>query len=223
MKRTNLFSLYKNIFIFGMIIMITACSVKPEKLATKYCECLEENHNLSAREKIILCDTLLAELYDWNDNQQDIFDKKREVDSILKVSCPEYNKTEKYLTGNAGDWKMLTDETETILTENECESFKEYSNFYYLEPDGDTTSLTIKDGWWIDNFSNGKYFSYLKLNWLSPCEFEIELVETSEPNRKAAYSKGEKFRYRILDKDSGYFIMMVTYKEQHQQFLLYFI
>ena len=212
--------LYISVFIADLALL-AGCSNSAEKISKEYCDCIEENQQLPVSERISECEKVLGDLYAWDDDEQTIQNKNRQVDSILRSSCADYNEILKSMVFDNGEWIPLDTDKTTKLTEDGCTEFKSYQNFYYLEPNGDTTKLKIIDDLWIDNFAGGKYNSYLKMKWLTPCDFQIELVETTEPQRKATFKRGDVFQYRILDKTDTYFLMMVSFDDIRQEFKLY--
>lgn len=210
-----------SLVVFSIFILSTACSKKAETVADEFCNCLEENQGLPEAVQLEICRELLGKIVCFKDDEKIIKEKLQRFDSLLQVQCNHYSEILRMYSYDNGQWTILESEKETELSEEQCSEFWDYSNFYYLESNGDTTHLKIVNDLWIDNFNEGQYFSYLKVHRKSRCEFDIELIETTEPIRKVNFKSGDIFNYRILNKDEGYFLMMVVFEESKQEFKLY--
>jgi hypothetical protein len=73
----------------------------------------------------------------------------------------------------------------------------------------DPSSYTeVKDGFVYDYSENKKFVTKWSIKWLSGCEWEQTLVETTEPNMKVAFKKGDKIKVKALGstKDGGLYL-----------------
>jgi hypothetical protein len=123
-----------------------------------------------------------------------------------------------------GDWEILKQKPTSTLSPTECNSFKLIHEFYYFESaTGDTVRLSIKGGFWIDQFTDNT-FSKLRFYWINDCEFEIEFIESNNRSRKNFSMPGDKYKYQIIGKGTGFFKLSVEVvgSSQFYSFKLYY-
>lgn len=108
------------------------------------------------------------------------------------------------------------------LTKNEIENFKKQVNFKYFEVNGDITTSTMKNGKWIDTFSD-KTYSKLDYKWISDTEFELTFIESNNETRNGFSVKGDKLLYNVISKESDYYLMSVNISGQtvFEEFKMY--
>jgi hypothetical protein len=141
----------------------------------------------------------------------------------LQRNCIEFKDILNRADPPKGDWESIGEKPLSILTRKECKRFLAHKNYWYLESSGDTVNLTIDNGFWTDRFKDGTY-SKLRLSWTSDCEFEIEFIESNNDIRKNFSKPGDRYRYQIVDKKSGYYDMSVeiTGTDRHLLFKIYY-
>ena len=105
-------------------------------------------------------------------------------------------------------WEKVSDKPKTKLTKKSCQDFLQHNKYTYLDSNGDTVNLVIKNGFWVDNYKDGTY-GKLKLKWINDCEFEIEFLDTNNSIQSQFNKKGDKYVYQIIEKKDGYYIMSV--------------
>jgi hypothetical protein len=214
-------------FFYYLIILFlfVCCQNSVEEIASKYCECLEENISLPYEEQILKCDTIIYNLYELNDSQEDISIKNVQLDAILQNNCEHYNLLIENIDLSELKENILNTSLginiESRLTTSEGLEFRTTQDFYYFEANGDTTHLIIKDDIWNDHFNKNQYESFLKIKWKSNCEFQLEMLHTTEPNRKVLYKKGDVFNYKIINRKENYYNVLVYTNEIKQNLRLY--
>ncbi len=142
----------------------------------------------------------------------------------LQRNCPEVQKLLANLQPQKGDWAIVDEKPTTVLDNEGCKTFLKYQVYSYLETNGDTVHLEIKNGYWVEHFKDSSY-SKLKLKKLNDCEFEIVFVESNNNIRKSFSKPGDKYKYQIVDKKENYFFMSTEVEGQNRfsTFKIYFI
>jgi len=112
--------------------------------------------------------------------------------------------------------KMDINPDTLTLDRKVCEKYKagKYSSsVIYMDkqemPATDPSSYTeVKDGFVYDYSENKKYVTKWSIQWLSGCEWEQTLVESTEPNIKSLFKKGDKIKVKALGstKNGGLYI-----------------
>ena len=98
---------------------------------------------------------------------------------------------------------------ESSISKKELRDFKNQHEFYYYEVAGDTTKVTMKDGIWIDNFSDNT-FSRCTYNWLTETEFELVYLESNNETRANFSLKGDRFIYQVISKGENYYTLSLN-------------
>lgn len=109
---------------------------------------------------------------------------------------------------NKSDWISVDIEPESEINEEELNNFFKHEKLKYLEANGDTSVAHMTDSTWEDHFLDGTY-SRLSLSKINKSEFTITFVESDNKIRKNLSKPGDKYRYKILKKDNGYYLMFV--------------
>ncbi|MBL0329403.1 MAG: hypothetical protein IPP64_08310 [Bacteroidetes bacterium] len=152
-------------------------------------------------------------------------DKKKEIwESVyfrLQRNCKEFKAIIDKMEPQQGDWKQLKKIPKTKLKDPVCKQITTYKRLAYLEHNGDSVIVEIKDGFWIDHFKDGTY-SKLYFKWINDCEFEIEFVESNNGTRKNFSKPGEKYKYLIADKHKNYYDMVVEPSEKESKVIMSF-
>lgn len=94
---------------------------------------------------------------------------------------------------------------------------------WYLEPDGDTTKVELTKKHWIDRMTDGTY-SRLSLKQFSDYDFEITFIESNNPVKNNLSRPGDKYIYRIIDKNENYYLLQVKLEklELYSEFKIYY-
>jgi len=109
------------------------------------------------------------------------------------------------------------------IKNRDLKAFKKQENFYYLESDGKTTQVSMKDGIWIDSFPDGSY-SKLNYSWISKNEFVLEFISSDNRSRAMLSVPGDLYYYQVLAKMDTYYLMSVNIQGQnvYEEFRMYF-
>jgi len=106
------------------------------------------------------------------------------------------------------NWLAVDKMPDSKLTKDECLAFFKIQNYKYVETNGDTTALAIKNGYWNDTMKDGTY-SKLKLKKTSDSDFEITFISSNNEIKKKLSRPGEKYYYRLIEKEEGYYVVCV--------------
>jgi hypothetical protein len=110
------------------------------------------------------------------------------------------------LTPKQSDWQMVDKKPVSKMQKKDCVELLKHKKLFYLEANGDTVNLSIENGFWIDHFKDSTS-STLKFRQLTNCEFEIEFVKSNNSIRQKLSNPGDKYRYQILEKLEGSYLM----------------
>lgn len=128
----------------------------------------------------------------------------------LQKECPKFyqlaNRISLKEKIEKSDWRDVADEPTSKLTDADYDLFIKLRVFKYLEPNGDPVTTYITNSTWEDHFLDGTY-SRLSLKKLSQNEFVITFLESNNRMRKNLSKPGDKYRYKILQKAPGYYLM----------------
>lgn len=143
----------------------------------------------------------------------------------FQAHCPEFLKILDRNNPGKGDWEIISKEEKPISIANtdDCKSITLLTNLSYLEHDGKKVLVQIKDGYWIEKFTDGT-FSKLNFTWLNNCEFQLEFLESNNETRKNISNKGDKFNYEIITKEDAYYSMVANMPKQdmYLKFKIYY-
>jgi len=106
------------------------------------------------------------------------------------------------------DWRSVDIEPESEINEESFNNFFKHENLKYLETNGDTSVAYVTDSIWEDHFLDGTY-SRLLLSKINKSEFVITFVESDNKGRRNFSKPGDKYRYKILKQNNGYYSMFV--------------
>lgn len=109
------------------------------------------------------------------------------------------------------------------ISKKDLKRFKEQKDFYYFEASGHTTHATMKEGFWMDTFTDDTH-SKLTYNWISDSEFELVFVESNNESRSNFSVKGDKLVYQVLEKKDNYYVLSVNIpgQEVYEKFRVYY-
>ena len=102
------------------------------------------------------------------------------------------------------NWVRLTEKPKITVSENEIKEFKAHKDFYYFEYAGEKTLVKTDKKYWTETFSDNTN-SKLFFKWVDKNEFELEFIESTNNTRKNFSKKGDKYVYKIINKENGYY------------------
>jgi hypothetical protein len=191
-------------------------------LAGKYCDCLEATKKLPDSVRIDSCDwKVLADTLDTigSDSMADVF--LQTIHTQLEKNCKNY----KALLDSMAiieDWTEADTGKASYLSAQECDEFTKFRELYYQESNKDTTYVTLVDGIWTETMKGGKYTSKLQFSWTGDCSFELSFISSNDPVKSKMSKKGEKYRYRLMDKYNGYYLVIGIVKKSALQFRMFY-
>lgn len=103
-------------------------------------------------------------------------------------------------------WQKVTEIPVSKLTKPDYAKFKKISLFIYMEPNGDTVRVSIKDSQWKEEFADDSY-SLLKIKWLNDSTFELSFLSSNNKIRKNYSNPGDKYNYHLIDKGDNYYLV----------------
>lgn len=119
--------------------------------------------------------------------------------------CPELRVLLANVSPPAGDWKRVAERPIGKATGKDCRAFLSHEQYSYRESDGvSTVAVSIRKGTWTETFADGSY-SKLRLRWTGDCEFDLEFIESNNSIRQNMSKVGDKYHYRILEKNEGFY------------------
>ena len=109
------------------------------------------------------------------------------------------------------------------LSKKELKSFKKKKEFYYFEPNGDKTNVSMKKGVWTDLFKDETY-SKLTYQWTEYADFELVFVKSNNQSRANYSIKGDIYLCTVISKESSYYMVSIKTLEDdtYSLFKLYF-
>lgn len=197
--------------------------IRNDSLVSEMCKTISINRNLSDSARMIM--TFQKHLFPFLAEYPE--EKREQIGENIyyrfQRSCGEFKVLLDRLDPPKGDWESITEKPKASKDKKICNQFFKYTNYSYLEHNGDTVRIKIENGYWTDFFRDGT-FSKLKLRIINECEFEIEFIESNNLVRKNFSKLGDRYRYQILEKKIGYYDMSVEISGQNRfmKFKLYF-
>lgn len=126
----------------------------------------------------------------------------------LHRSCTEFYRIQYRLKKPNSDITAVETIPKTKLNKKDCGQFLKHKQFFSIESLGDTSKSVIRSGIWIQTFKDNTN-SRLKFKWLSDCEFELEFIEATNASRAKISKPGDKYIYKILEKEDAFYLMSV--------------
>lgn len=105
-------------------------------------------------------------------------------------------------------WQDVAEIPDSKMTKSEYGKFKEIKSFIYMEPNGDTVNVSIKNSQWEERFQD-KTYSRLKMDWLNDSTFELSFVSSNNKIRKNFSNPGDKYNYYLIEKGDDYYVICV--------------
>ena len=155
---------------------------------------------------------------------------EQELDSIftkcyyrLQLYCNDFKMMLERNEKGKNDWVATETYHVSIASKNECSLFFQTQQFKYLEANGDSVSVFVNENSWTDYFKDGTY-SRLSLKRINDADFELTFIESNNSSRRNISNAGDKYLYRILEKSSRHYLMLVSIPNNPRrfQFKLYY-
>ena len=193
-----------------------------DSLSFRMCELLElqEVENDSLKVENVFEKTFYPYLENISPEKIDkVFNK---VYFRFQRNCPAFRAILNKMYPPKDEVAFLNTEPVSEISFSELSDFKKQKKFSYKEVDGNVTQVEMKDGYWIDHFSDGT-FSKLSLEWISDKEFQLTFIDSNNLSRSNFSFPGDKLNYKVLAKKEGYYLISVniTGQEEYEIFKLY--
>lgn len=208
---TSLF-LMKKYFLITLILFsyfLQAQSIKViDSLNVEICKSLVQNKNLNNEIRIKTITNL--HILPYLSRFKDTIVQKQAFAQIfyrLHKNCNQFvalfpDKSDE------SSWGIQYEKPTETISKEQCIDFNTFSNYYYIENDGNKVEVTLKDHLWIEKFSDNT-FSKLHYRKKGNCEFELEFIESNNLSRKNMSIKGDKYLYKLYHaEDETYSIYM---------------
>lgn len=135
--------------------------------------------------------------------------------------CPQLRILLAQVSPPQGDWKRVAEKPVGKATKKDCRAFLNHQQYSYKESDGiSSVSIEIKKEIWTETFSDGTY-SKLRLRWIGDCEFDLEFLESNNAIRQNMSKAGDKYHYRILEKNEGHYSLLYELDGIYATFRIY--
>ncbi len=149
--------------------------------------------------------------------------EEEKIDSVgmsiyfrLQKRCPQFlNFLNQIEPLNSGETEFLDEKLQSVLKKDELRKFKKTAEFYYVEDDGLSTKVKIRNGIWKEAFDNDT-FSMNKISWLKENKFELTFLESNNEVKKSLSKKGEKYCYEIIAYENDYFLIQYEIPQINQ-------
>lgn len=135
----------------------------------------------------------------------------------LQKSCKLFKTMLDKIDPGKGDWITVSEIPVTKISKLDCEEFFSIKKFKYLESTGDTVNVNFTGNYWIECFTDASY-SKLVIKKISSCDFELIFEESDNLPRKNMSNPGDRYKYRVLEKNKGYFLLLLHLEKSSQMF-----
>lgn len=126
----------------------------------------------------------------------------------LQKNCPLFWEILKRNSPETEHWQDVAEIPDSKMTKPEYAKFKEIRSFIYMEPNGDTVHVSIKNSQWEERFTDKTYFR-LQMNWLNDSTFELSFLNSNNKIRKNFRNPGDKYNYYPIEKGDNYYLICV--------------
>ena len=126
----------------------------------------------------------------------------------LQITCELFAKILEGKSPKNESWRTVSEIPASKLSSIECSDFFRIKHYRYVEPSGDTTRLTIVNGYWIDTMKDGTY-SKLKLEKKTDSDFELSFEKSNNEIKSKLSRPGDKYFYRLVERTQGYYVLCV--------------
>jgi hypothetical protein len=107
------------------------------------------------------------------------------------------------------NWKEVTAIPESKMSLKEYEDFRKTSSYKYIDPSGDTVSVSIENSHWQEKFLDDTY-SRLNMKWINDSTFELSFIKSDNIIRKNLSQPGDKYIYSLIEKGKNSFLVCVS-------------
>ncbi|OIV41217.1 hypothetical protein [Flavobacterium johnsoniae] len=188
-----------------------------DSLNIEICKSLVQNKNLDNEIRINTMEKshIFPYLSKFNDTiiQKKIF---TQIYYRLVKNCDEFKTLFPAKPFSNGYYEQDKEPIINISTE-QCNHFDKISKYYYIEGDGKKVEVTLNDNLWIEKFEDDTY-SKLYYRKKSNCQFELEFIESNNLSRGNLSVKGEKYLYKIFNKENETYSVYLKNKETYYIF-----
>jgi hypothetical protein len=221
MKTIGKFSLV--LFFSLMLCNAKAQDTLINKLSASICDCISTHETMNDSEAVSYCFLNAAkesqDAFPQSDTAIQLIFMKVEVN--LETTCPKFLDITLRLAKST-DWVRVDGNPPSMLDSTDCRQLLSYKKLCYLEGNGDTTRLTIKNGYWTDDIEDGKYYSKCTFKWTSATDFEVTYITSTDPVRSLTQKPGDKFYYHLINKTATYYDLVAHYGNVYVKFKIYY-
>ena len=139
-------------------------------------------------------------------NQEEVEEFWNKIFFRLQKNCAIFWEIVKRNSPETAHWQEVDEIPDSKMTKPECWKFKEMRSFIYMEPNGDTVNVSIKNSEWEERFKD-KTLSRLKMNWLNDSTFELTFIRSNNKIRKNFSTPGDKYNYYLIEKGDNYYVI----------------
>ncbi len=202
-------------FILGAVVSFSHAQKVTDRTISEICGCVKKIERTLSEdaqaEKAMLCmsssmeknmEALKKEHSIKTDNLEEAAHEiGTKLGMKLVTGCPEILPFLMYYTKASSQEEKVADiNPDTLKLDNKvCEKFKSgkyESEQNYVDnkliPSDPGSYTEFRDGFLYDVYQNNKYTTKWSIRWISGCEWEQTLIETTEPNIKLVMKKGDK-------------------------------
>ncbi|MBZ9730547.1 hypothetical protein LB467_12705 [Salegentibacter sp. JZCK2] len=186
-----------------------------DSLSFRMCDLLklQEVENDSLKVEMVFEETFYP--YLGNISPEKIDKVFNQVYFRFQRNCPAFRAILNQMYPPKDEVTFQKTEPESEITIRELSDFKKQEKFSYKEVDGNITKVEIKDGYWVDHFSD-ETFSKLSLEWMSDKEFQLTFIDSNNLTRSNFSFPGDKLNYKIIAKKEGYYLVSVNIEGQKE-------
>ena len=141
-------------------------------------------------------------------NREEVEEFWNKIYFRLQKNCDVFWQILKRNSPETDYWQDVTEIPDSKMTKPEYGKFKEIRSFIYMESNGDTVHVSIKNSQWEERFIDDSY-SRLKMNWLNDSTFELSFVSSNNLIRKNFSNPGDKYNYYLIEKGDNYYVICV--------------
>jgi hypothetical protein len=192
-----------------------------DSVAIEICKTLNETSEL--KDSLRIRNAFAAHVYKFADRFSESTQPELLEGIFLRAQrlCPQLRKLLAQVSPPAGDWKRVAEKPMGKAKKKDCRAFLSHDQYSYRESDGiSSVAVSIKKGIWVETFADGTY-SKLRLKWIGDCEFDLEFIESNNAIRKNMSKPGEKYRYRILERNDGHYAFLYELDGVYSTFKVY--
>ena len=73
----------------------------------------------------------------------------------------------------------------------------------------------------MERMKNGRTYSFLDIEWIDDCQFDLTFKESNDPFKSALSETGDKYEYEMISSTPNFYIIKMKWKKQEYKFELY--